>query len=370
MLNPSNKQLVFVLYDSINNAVFQSQVLAPLLSMLQESNNLEISLVSFEKTAIPPEELIHKIPAHDNLHVIMYQRPPFIGKLGLWIGVWQLYRLLKKSTYHEIIARGPLAGWIATHALERMAHKQPEKLRSDSPIKIPTLMIQARGLCAEEYRYAHISQSVSWLKKQYHQIIFKLLKQIEFEVYRNKRKTDYPQDATIQAVSLALKDYLIKNFRADPAKIMIATKDIPKSVDKAQIATWRLQKRQELGIDPEAYVYCYSGSYKPWQCADQTIAYFADLGIKEPKSFLLILSQDKEIFEGIIKKSNIPEDRYKVISVPANDLMRYLAAADAGFLFREPDVINWVSRPTKMLEYQAVGLKIIHNSTVAWLINQ
>jgi len=45
----------------------------------------------------------------------------------------------------------------------------------------------------------------------------------------------------------------------------------------------------------------------------------------------------------------------------------YLAAADYGLLFRHKDIINWVSRPTKMLEYQAVGLKIIHNNTIEWL---
>ena len=39
-------------------------------------------------------------------------------------------------------------------------------------------------------------------------------------------------------------------------------------------------------------------------------------------------------------------------------------------LVREKDIINCVSRPTKMLEYQSAGLKIVHNNTVAWLASQ
>jgi hypothetical protein len=48
-------------------------------------------------------------------------------------------------------------------------------------------------------------------------------------------------------------------------------------------------------------------------------------------------------------------------------IYHYLAAADIGIIFRKPHIINWISRPTKILEYQAVGLKIIHNNTVAML---
>jgi len=68
--------------------------------------------------------------------------------------------------------------------------------------------------------------------------------------------------------------------------------------------------------------------------------------------------------------SKLPKDSYLLLSVKPNNLHKYLAACDVGLLFREKDIINWVSRPTKMLEYQSVGLKIEHNNTIAWLANQ
>ena len=63
----------------------------------------------------------------------------------------------------------------------------------------------------------------------------------------------------------------------------------------------------------------------------------------------------------------VERNRYLVLSAKQDDVFRYLSVADAGLLFREKNVVNWVSRPTKMLEYRSVGLKIIHNNTVAWL---
>lgn len=367
MYKDSHKQLTFVMYDGIDNSVFGSMVLAPLLEMLAFSRNLEITLVSFESTQPSAKQLIERIPAHDNLHVVILRKLPFIGKFSLWIGIWQLYSLLKKIPSHDIIARGPLAGWIVTKALAKMAYKFPERLRKDARDKLPTVTIQARGLCAEEYRYSHMQKKESFIKRVCHRWMYNALKQIEYEVYRSKRKTDYPNDVTIQAVSTALKEYLVKNFRADETKIVIATHDLVRSIAPGQVSEWREVLRKQLGIMRDAYVYCYSGSYKPWQCADETIQFFGEQHAKDDKTFLLILTPDKDAFVDALERYNIPKNRSMVLSVTPQDLVRHLAVADAGLLFREADVINWVSRPTKMLEYQSVGLKVIHNNTVAWL---
>jgi len=39
-------------------------------------------------------------------------------------------------------------------------------------------------------------------------------------------------------------------------------------------------------------------------------------------------------------------------------------------LFREQTIVNWTSRPTKLLEYQAVGLEVVHNNTVAYAMKK
>jgi hypothetical protein len=362
-----HKHIMFIIYDGIGNSVFTSQALTPLLNLINEHENIDVTLVSFEKTRPTNEKIISLIPAHDKLHFIMCRRLIFFGKLSLKLATYQLIKLLKLTTVHKIITRGPLAGYIAIHALNKLAKKQPELLRLESTEKLPELIIQARGLCAEEYRYDKKFTRTNIIKKFIQKYIYSSLKDIEFKVYRNKRKTDYPSNITIESVSPALKEYLINNFRADGSKIIIATKDIPKAPDKQQITNWRHEIRTKLNIPQNFTVYCYSGSFKSWQCAKQTIKYFSQKYTLNNKSILVIYTQDKEIFLQELKTLNIPETNYRVLSIKHSELLRYLSVADYGLLFREPDIINWVSRPTKMLEYQAVGLKIIHNDTIAWL---
>jgi hypothetical protein len=370
MYDSCNKQLTFIIYDGIQNSVFESQVLLPLLSLIEQTPNLEATLVSFEKQRPSNQLLTSRIPAHDRLHLVLCRRLPFFGSWSLRLAVFQLQRLLKFIPCNHIITRGPLAGQVALTALNQLARRHPERLRTESTIKFPEVTIQARGLCAEEHRYTLKGQQLSWFARLKNKFIYNSLKKIEWQAYRNKRATDYPNQVTIEAVSTALKDYLVATFRADPSKITIATRDIPKATAPAQVARWRIEVRQELGIPLTAVVYCYSGSFKAWQCARQTVAAFAYEYSRNKQCFMLVLTPDKEPFIAELERYKIPPANYRVITVRPADLYRYLSAGDYGMLLRERDVINWVSRPTKMLEYQAVGLKIVHNNTIAWLANK
>ena len=109
------KNLVFIIYDSIFNSVFQSQVLTPLLERLKENPNLKIHLISFEKK-IPTQQEIEKIIPHrptfalslskglterqfidKNLHVILESRLPFFGKLSFLEILLRLIPFIAKS---------------------------------------------------------------------------------------------------------------------------------------------------------------------------------------------------------------------------------------------------------------------------------
>lgn len=387
-MTTSTKHLWFVLYDGMNNSVFSSQVVQPLLKMVKSSDNLVITLITFEKDTLTPETIQKLFPAEDRLNLIILKRLPYFGRWSMRFAVWSLYWLLKKNPCHQIIARGPLAGWVVLTSLEWYARKFPFVLRRGNPERLPTVTVQARGLAAEEYRYAqnlkpgalarssllpqNFSQIITlgFYKNIYKAFIYRSLQRVEFEVYRNKRKTDCPNQVSIEAVSPALSDYLQKYFRAESAHISIAHKDLPESVPLQERQINRFEVRTELKIPDNAYVYCYSGSYKPWQYADETIAWFKHQLTGQPEAFLLILTQDKDAFESVVKRLVLPANSYGIYSVEPLQLMRYLCAADAGIIMRSHDVINWVSRPTKMLEYQAAGLKIIHNNAIAWLADK
>lgn len=352
MNNYNNKHLIFIVYDGIENSVFQSQVLQPILDDLQKDKNLIATIISFEPDIKNAKNFCQTLVTHINLKIIFFRRLPFFGKLSMLPAIFNFNKFCKTQNFAQInarvTARGPLAGYILL------------KSNWQKTIFI-NFIIQARGLCAEEYRYSKQKMHRNFLQKIWDTFIFKNLENIERKVYGNK-------SIKIEAVSPALQEYLITKFGAESANIMLAVKDIPKSVDKYQAVVWNDQVRDDLGIPNDAVVYCYSGSFRPWQCAKETIEAFSFEYFKCSKTFMLVLTQDIKPFEIELKKFNIPETSYKILTVKPQELYRYLCAADFGMLLREPDVINWVSRPTKMLEYQACGLKIIHNNTVAWLV--
>lgn len=172
---------------------------------------------------------------------------------------------------------------------------------------------------------------------------------------------------TIEAVSPALKDYLITTFNSTPTSIIIAQDDIPEPIDSETKKTWRVAMRTQLNIAPTTHVYCYNGSLKPWQCPEETLKFFKQQLVKNNDSFLLMLTQDVQQAQKLITSYHVSKKHYAIYSVKHTDIYRYLAACDTGIIMRTPHIINWVSRPTKILEYKAVNLAIVHNNTVSYL---
>ncbi len=335
---------IIILYDSIFNSVFQGQVLAPLVKQLNESPGTFACIVSFEHKNITKQQITSFV-SDPRINIMVRKKIPFIGTPSLWFAAWQLKTILKKLNPTTITARGPLAGWILAHAT-----------RSNIPI-----VIQARGLAAQEYLYAH--KPPSW----WHRLRARQYESIEQYVYGSYAAQ--PQ-VTVHTVSEALKKYAIQMWHTPKNKIMVATHDIPPPFPVALVHTWRTTMRKKIGIPKEVYVYVYNGSAHPWQCPEQTVRFFANAYQKHTHSFLLILTQSVEQFQILLQKTDIPAHAYHVTRVPHADIYHYLAAADAGLLFRTHHCINWVSRPTKALEYKAVGLKIMHNNTVEMLARQ
>ena len=332
--------LIVVLYDSITNSVFQSQVMLPLLKERKEQPSQPIIILSFEKKIIS-QKLVDKIAPNQIIKIIIKKRSPLFS---LWFAQKALRNFLYMIPEYRLLARGPLAGYICLKVADTRCKK---------------LTIQARGLVAQEYRFTH--QKSSFILKMIHFLRFKKLLKLEQYCFAHTKA-----NLEIQAVSPAMKEYVIKNYKTNPNKITLATQDIPQKIQPAHVAQWKKEIRELLQIPDESYVYCYNGSAKPWQCIDKVIDFFKEEMPKNESCFLLIVTQDCTTIKNIIAQHMIPENKYKIVTVEHNDIYKYLSAADAGILFRDEHIINWVSRPTKLLEYQSVGLKIIHNKTVEY----
>lgn len=336
--------VIFVTYDSVENSVFNGQVLQPLLERKKRSPFERICLITFERKKI--SDVIHAqlITALGADNIIILPRLPFLGRLSLWHSVWHLKKALSLFSNYQIIARGPLAGWIA---LKARSHNQ-------------LLVIQARGLLGHEYDYAHMHSNI--VTRYLHAYRAHQLHSCERDVYSCK-----DNNVTFQAVSPALRDYLVKEFNTSIPQCTVADHDIPAVIPTEQRNTWRVEMRKKLNIPLSDHVYCYNGSAKAWQCPEMTIYYFKERLLHKPESFLLIITQDIEPFKRLLSEHCIPTDRYHIQTVRHNDVYAFLSACDTGIIFRKPHVINWISRPTKVLEYKSVNLDIMHNNTIAWL---
>lgn len=344
--------LLNLIFDSITNTVFAGQVYEPLLRMLDSEQITHAYLISFEshETYKIACERAKELTHHDKLTVIIKRRWPFICSFLLRIMARRLRVLLKKFTKYQIIARGPLAGVVAQYALDRDCCTR--------------LTIQARGLLAQEYRYVHIHKV--FIAK----IFFKLRELCYERVERTAYKKSQPCLYRVQVVTHALAQYLITHFGTDKNFIELAVHDTPAIILPEFRALWRERVRLQLAISPKAYVYCFVGSAHAWQLPETVVNYFYDKYLQDNSSFLLLLTADKSMFERLLSKKGIARDAYKIMWVAHTQVYEYLSAADAGLLFRDHGLINWVSRPVKAMEYAAAGLPIIHNNTVAWLIKR
>ena len=339
---------IYIITDSITNSVFEGLVLAPILKKLDQDPTLNVILFSFESNILHREEKKKTKDIHERLKIKLFYRPHFWGRFTLRVCILTLQHNLQNLSNYTITARGALAGWIA--------------LRGTSQ-DCSHITIQARGLLAEEYWYANRSKlwqlPITWVR-------YRQFKALERKTYQ-KLIPAMPQPTTIEVVSKAMKQHFIDIYKIDTKFISMAAHDIPPIVAATKIQLWHKQIREQLNIPHNRYIYCYAGSGKTWHCPEKIIQFFTQELKNNPQSYLLILSQDAKIFQEFCDAANLKSTDYHITHVPHDELFQYMSAADAGLIFRENHILNWVSRPTKILEYQSVGLKIIHNNTVELL---
>ncbi|MBT4594865.1 hypothetical protein HOD08_03225 [bacterium] len=335
------ERFLWIVCDGVSNSVFKSQVCAPLIKWLDEDESRTAALVTFERQ--PKDVDLKNLPGHSRLEYFVERSYPFFGRWTLWGAVLKFRKVVERFSPTMIVARGPLAGYVAMKA----------KVKSN-------LVVQARGLCAEEYRFTHSRGSkLKWTMRK---PFVWMLKQLEKKVYRSNA-------IKIETVSPALRDYLCDSFGARAGNIDVADFDIPNPISKDQVKTWREEGRSHFGIPADAIVYCYSGSAKPWQCAEETIQFFSEKLKAEPQVHFVVFTGATGEFTKLAEKYGIPKEKILIMRVEPSELLRHLAIADFGVILREKDPVNWVSRPTKVLEYRAVGMGLVHNGTVDWINN-
>lgn len=106
----------------------------------------------------------------------------------------------------------------------------------------------------------------------------------------------------------------------------------------------------------------YAGGLSRWQCFEETCRIVAEAQNQIPEMWFLVLTRDKEKAEIVLRGVGVK--RYRIRSTTTDQVARYVASFDLGFMLRRDHVVNRVACPTKWLEYWQCGVPLVTTRAV------
>ncbi len=120
----------------------------------------------------------------------------------------------------------------------------------------------------------------------------------------------------------------------------------------------RLEARASLGLSSEPLI-VYAGSIGQWHQFEATLDTFVAVALRDSRARFLVATRDAEKARAIVSARGELQGRASVRDGDANEVARWLSAADIGLLLREPHALNRVACPTKFAEYALSGLSVV-----------
>lgn len=205
------------------------------------------------------------------------------------------------------------------------------------------IVVDFRAVVLEELRYKLSSSGVCGLRK-----ILTILQRTYWERFYDSFFSGRDCNLIISSVSSAINEYIRERYPQCPYPLTVHPNIAGNQFVYSEIE--RARVRQELGIPEDVLVaICATGSNAIWQKDEETIETLIEQGVT-----VINLSNNKLDIKGCI-----------TTKIPFAQMPAYLSAADMAVLWREHDFINWSASPSKLSEFAAMGLWIIHNKSIA-----
>lgn len=115
----------------------------------------------------------------------------------------------------------------------------------------------------------------------------------------------------------------------------------------------------ELPETNQRLVLGYVGSAVAYQLPELMCTLFSEVHRRLPQAFFLILSRQKEAFEGYLHAAGVDPADAAVVSLDHAEVMRALPAIDVGLLLRDDPVMSSTSSPVKFAEYLVSGVPVV-----------
>jgi glycosyltransferase involved in cell wall biosynthesis len=336
------KQVLYLSYDGLTDALGQSQILPYLLGLEKIGHSFHI--ISFEKKeafaqfqAIIEEQIKGK---HITWHPLFYtKKPPVLSTLyDLKRMKKSAFSLQKSHHFDAIHCRSYLPGLIA--------------LKLKKKFGCP-FIFDMRGFWADERVEGNL-----WNLKH------PIYRQIYYYIKRKEETLLAEADAIISLTNAGKKSVLT----AYP-KLEISTKIsvIPCCVDDKLFTVLPENKEvlKSLGIDMKKNILGYVGSLGTWYMLDEMLAFFKIQQLKDSNLHFLFLTKDsQDIVYAKAKALGLNLNDITVVSVPYQKIPSVMNVIDYGLFFIRPSFSKQASSPIKQAEFMAMGIPLICNSGI------
>jgi glycosyltransferase involved in cell wall biosynthesis len=336
------KQVLYLSYDGLTDALGQSQILPYLLGLEKIGHSFHI--ISFEKKeafaqfqAIIEEQIKGK---NIRWHPLFYtKKPPVLSTLyDLKRMKKSAFSLQKSHHFDAIHCRSYLPGLIA--------------LKLKKKFGCP-FIFDMRGFWADE----RVEGNLWNLKHPIYRQIYSYIKRKEETLLAEA-------DAIISLTNAGKKSVLT----AYP-KLEISTKIsvIPCCVDDKLFTVLPENKEvlKSLGIDMKKNILGYVGSLGTWYMLDEMLAFFKIQQLKDSNLHFLFLTKDsQDIVYAKAKALGLNLNDITIVSVPYQKIPSVMNVIDYGLFFIRPSFSKQASSPIKQAEFMAMGIPLICNSGI------
>ena len=336
------KQVLYLSYDGLTDALGQSQILPYLLGLEKIGHSFHI--ISFEKKEAFAQfqAIINQQIKGKNIrwHPLFYTKnPPVLSTL------YDLKRMKKSAIslqkYHHFDAihcRSYLPGLIALKLKKKFACP---------------FIFDMRGFWADERVEGNL-----WNIKH------PIYRQIYSYIKRKEETLLAEADAIISLTNAGKKSVLTAFPQLDiSTKISV----IPCCVDQKLFNAEAVKKTTlDLAtLKKDAIILGYVGSLGTWYMLDEMLDFFRIQKLKNDQLHFLILTKDaKELVHIKAKERQIASDDITVLSVPYQEMPSVMKVIDFGLFFIRPSFSKQASSPIKQAEFMAMGIPLICNSGI------
>jgi glycosyltransferase involved in cell wall biosynthesis len=324
----------------------QSQVL-PYLAGLSKMPN-EITIISCEKdnnftrSAVKISNLLnfYKI----NWTPIKYHSNPpiFSTVFDIFNLIRQAKKLYKINKFDIVHCRSYISAFVGLY------------LQKKHNVKF---VFDMRGFYADE----RIDGKIWSLNNPLYNIIYKYFKRKEKEFLSN---ANYTISLTEKGKEEIHKWNFIEN-QPIPIKVIPCCADMEHfDFSKISIAAI-MEKKSELGFNPDDLILSYLGSIGTWYLPDEMMTFFKSMLLKYPiAKFFFISGDDENYIKDKAENAGISRDKIIVKKADRIEVPLFLALSDISIFFIKPVFSKKASSPTKMGEIMSVGKPYICNSGV------